>query len=171
MINIGKLIVAAASFVVLAACVKVGPPTAATAADETAIRAVETAWYKAYNGGDGEAVAALYAENAVLNAPGAPAVRGKSSIREYYVKDAAAFAKSGHTDVDGPKSDVGVSGDLAWQWGTYQNNDKSGAAVDAGKYLTVFQRRDEKWMIIRDTWNSDTAPAAAAALASAVPAE
>jgi len=43
--------------------------------------------------------------------------------------------------------------------------------VDAGKYLTVFQRRDEKWMIIRDTWNSDTAPAAAAALASAVPAK
>lgn len=61
--------------------------------------------------------------------------------------------------------------DLTWQWGTYQNNDKSGAAVDAGKYLTVFQRRDEKWMIIRDTWNSDTAPAAAAALASAVPAK
>jgi hypothetical protein len=35
--------------------------------------------------------------------------------------------------------------------------------VDAGKYITVFQRKDGKWVIIRDTWNSDGAPAAPAA--------
>jgi hypothetical protein len=32
--------------------------------------------------------------------------------------------------------------------------------VDVGKTLTVFQRKAGKWMIIRDTWNSDTATAA-----------
>jgi ketosteroid isomerase-like protein len=40
------------------------------------IRAVNIAWFKAYNSGDGAAVAALYAEDAVLSAPGAPAARG-----------------------------------------------------------------------------------------------
>ena len=116
------------------------------------------------------AVAALYAEDAVLSAPGAPAARGKASISEYYVKDLAASAAAGLTNEDGPTSDVGASGDLAWQWGTYKVTDKSGAAVDAGKYTTVFQRKDGKWMIIRDTWNSDAAPAApAAAPASAAP--
>ena len=162
MINLRKLVVLAASLAALAACAKTAPPAADTAADETAIRAVNTAWFKAFNAGDGVAVAALYAEDAVLSAPGAPAARGKASISEYYVKDLAASAAAGLTDEDGPTSDVGASGDLAWQWGTYKVTDKSGAAVDAGKYTTVFQRKDGKWMIIRDTWNSDAAPAAAA---------
>jgi uncharacterized protein (TIGR02246 family) len=168
--NLGKLVVIAASFAALAACAKATPPAPDTAADETAVRAINTAWFKAYKAGDGAAVAALYAEDAVLSAPGAPASRGKASIREYYVKAVAEFAAAGLAEADGPTSDVGASGDLAWQWGTYIVTDKSGAGVEAGKYTTVFQRKDGKWMIIRDTWNSDAAPAApAAAPASAAP--
>ena len=162
MINLRKLVVLAASVAALAACSKTAPPAADTAADQTAVRAVNTAWFKAFNAGDGAAIAALYAEDAVLSAPGAPAARGKASISEYYVKDLAASAAAGLTNEDGPTSDVGASGDLAWQWGTYKVTDKSGAAVDAGKYTTVFERKGGKWMIIRDTWNSDAAPAAAA---------
>jgi uncharacterized protein (TIGR02246 family) len=161
MINLHKLVVLAATFAALAACAKTAPPD--TAADEAAARAVNVAWYKAYNAGDGAAVAALYAEDAVLNAPGAPAARGKASISEFYLKNAAESAAAGFALVDDPSSDAGVSGDLAWQSGTFKINDKSGAAVDAGKYITVFQRKDGKWMIIRDTWNSDAAPASAAA--------
>jgi uncharacterized protein (TIGR02246 family) len=168
--NFRRLVVLAASFFALAACAKTAPPAPNMAADETAARAVNIAWYKAYNAGDGAAVAALYAEDAVLNAPGAPAARGMASIREYYLNGAAASAAAGLALVDDPTSDVGVSGDLAWQSGTFKITDKSGAAVDAGKYITVFQRKDGKWMIIRDTWNSDAASAApAAAPASAAP--
>ena len=165
--NFTRLIVLAVSFFMLAACAKTAPPTTATAGEEAAIRAVNVAWNKAYNAGDGAAVAALYAEDAVLNAPGAPMVRGKASITEYYVKDAAGFATTGFTVADDPVGDVGQSGDLAWQSGTYKNTDKSGATVDSGKFLTVFQRKDGKWMIIRDTWNSDTAPATHVATAPA----
>jgi uncharacterized protein (TIGR02246 family) len=161
LINLRKLVVLAASLAALVACAKTAAPD--TAADETAARAVNIAWYKAYNAGDGAAVAALYAEDAVLNAPGAPAARGKASISEYYVKGVAASAAAGLALVDGPTSDFGVSGDLAWQSGTFKITDKSGAAMDAGKYITVFQRKDGKWMIIRDTWNADGAPAAPAA--------
>jgi uncharacterized protein (TIGR02246 family) len=160
MINLSKLVVLAATFAALAACAKTAPPD--TAADEAAARAVNVAWYKAYNAGDGAAVAALYAEDAVLNAPGAPAARGKASISEFYLKNAAESAAAGFALVDDPSSDAGVSGDLAWQSGTFKITDKSGAAVDAGKYITVFQRKDGKWMILRDTWNSDAAPASAA---------
>jgi uncharacterized protein (TIGR02246 family) len=167
MINLRKLVVLAASLAALAACDKTVPPAADTAADKSAIRAVETASIKAYDAGDAAALAALYAEDAVLNAPGAPAARGRAAISEYYVKDAAAFAAAGLTEAIGPMSDVGVSGDLAWQWGTYTITDKSDAVVDAGKYLMVFQRKDGKWMIIRDTWNSDAAPSEPAAAPSA----
>ena len=171
MIDLRKLAVIAASLVALVACAKTAAPD--SAADETAVKAVNVAWFKAYNAGDGAAVAALYAEDAVLSAPGVPAARGKDSIREFYVKDAGEFAAAGLTNLDGPTSDVGASGDLAWQWGTFKVTDKSGAAVSAGKYTTVFQRKDGKWMIIRDTWNSDAPPgppaAPTAAPASAAP--
>jgi uncharacterized protein (TIGR02246 family) len=159
MINFSTLMVLAASLAALAASAKTAPPPD-TAVDEAAVRAVNIAWYKAYNAADGAAVAALYAGNAVLSAPGAAAARGNAAIRQFYVKDVATFAAAGLANVDGPTSDVGVSGDLAWQWGTYKVTNKSGATVDAGKYLTVFHRKAGKWMIIRDTWNSDTSPAA-----------
>jgi hypothetical protein len=60
---------------------------------------------------------------------------------------------------------VGVSGDLAYEAGTFSVVDGSGKAVDTGKYLGVFLKKDGKWRYIRDTWNSDHAPAAASAAA------
>jgi uncharacterized protein (TIGR02246 family) len=165
MSKLKQLVILAASLLALAACAKTPAPD--TAADADAIRAVNIAWNKGYNAGDGAGVAALYAEDAVLMAPGAPSARGKASISEYYAKDAPAFAAAGLTVADAPTSDVAQSGDLAWQSGTYTNTDKSGTTVDAGKFLTVFQRKDGKWMIIRDTWNSDAARAAETASAAA----
>ena len=154
--NLRRLIVLAASLAALAACTKSMAPSAAdTAADKAAIDAIEDAYYKGYNAGDGAAVATLYAEDAVLNAPGLPALRGKGAISEFFVKDAADFTSAGHSEADGATSEFGGSGDLAWRWGTYKIIDKSAATVDVGKYITVFQRNNGKWMIIRDTWNSD----------------
>jgi len=48
-----------------------------------------------------------------------------------------------------------VSGDLGWEWGTFTVTNKSGATVDKGKYVTVCAKKDGKWLIIRDIWNSD----------------
>lgn len=125
------------------------------AADEATIRAVNPAWFKAYNAGDANSIVALYTEDAVVNAPGAPAARGHIAIREFFVKDVAASAAAGTTLHAGPATDVGVSGDLGWEWGTFTVTDKSGATVDTGKYVTVLGRKDGKWLIIRDIWNSD----------------
>jgi uncharacterized protein (TIGR02246 family) len=168
MSKLKQLLILAATLLALVACAKTPAPDTAVA-DADAIRAVNVAWNKAYNAGDGAGIAALYTEDAVLMAPGAPLVRGKASISEYYAKDAAAFAAAGLTVADAPTSDVAQSGDLAWQSGTYMTTDKSGATVEAGKFLTVFQRKDGKWMIIRDTWNSDAARSAETASAAAPP--
>jgi len=163
MATLKALMVLAVSLAVLDGCAKsMAPGAADSAADRAAIDAVEAAWYKGYNSGDAAAVTAVYAEDAVLNVPGIPALRGKASIGEFYTKDAATFAGAGHSEAD-TASEVGVSGDLAWRWGTYKIIDKSGATVDTGKYLTVFQRKDGQWRIFRDTWNSDTAAGQAAA--------
>ena len=52
------------------------------------------------------------------------------------------------------------SGDLGFQWMTYRICDLSGAVVDVGKLLTLFQRKNGKWMIVGDTWNSNVAASA-----------
>ena len=130
-------------------------PAPASAADKEAVRAVNDSWFKAYNARDVDAISALYADDAVVSAPGMPSARGAAAIKEAFRKDIAAATKGGIANSAGTSDEVGVSGDLAWEWNTYQATDKSGKVVERGKYVTVFERRNGKWVIIRDIWNSD----------------
>ncbi|MFV8818546.1 YybH family protein [Haliea sp. E17] len=133
-----------------------GQAMADSAADSAALRAVDESWMSAYNSGDADALANLYAEDAVLMPPGVAPVQGRAAIRAYYAKDTAASMSAGmsmHLDAE-PTG--GVSGDLGWQSGYYRATDSSGAVVDTGKYLSVSVKKDGKWLYIRDTWNSDS---------------
>jgi len=127
-------------------------------ADETAIRAQTASWEKAYNGGDAKGVAALYAEDALLLPPGASGVSGRAAILEFFTKDIAGSKAAGAIFVVNPKTDVGVSGNMGWESGTYKVSVK-GAVVETGKFLSVSRKKDGKWLYIRDTWNADAPPA------------
>lgn len=164
-----NLAIVAVSLAAVMGCVKSAAPVTDTAADEAAIRAINPTWFKAFNAGDADGVAALYAEDAVLNIPGAPAARGRTAIREASATDIAAAA--GLTNNAGSSPEFGVSGDLGWEWNTFTVTDASGATVDSGKYVTVYGKKDGKWMIIRDIWNSDMPPATAAAVPAEEPAK
>jgi uncharacterized protein (TIGR02246 family) len=131
---------------------------ASASADETAIRAQSTSWERAYNGGDAKAVAAQYAEDALLLPPGAPGVRGRASILEFFTQDIAGSKAAGAVFIVNPKTDVGVSGNMGWESGTYKVTVK-GAVVETGKFLSVSHKKDGKWHYIRDTWNADEPPA------------
>lgn len=126
-----------------------------------AIQAVDQAWLKAYNSGDVGTIASLYDEHAVLLPPGAPGVKGRAAIRDFFAKDTAESAKAGVVFSLGPNPTGGVSGDMGWQSGTYEIKDKSGTVVDTGKYLSVSVKNGDKWLYVRDTWNSDGPPAPA----------
>ena len=160
MIALGKVVSLFAGLLLLAGYTAAAF-AAETSKDEAAIRAINPAWVKAYNAGDAKAISGLYAEQAVLLPPGAPAAKGNAAIQAYLAKDMAESAKAGFTFSLDAKTDVGTSGDLGWESGTYAVKAKSGAPVEIGKYLTVYKKSDGKWLIIRDTWNSD-APAAPA---------
>ena len=131
---------------------------AAPGADETAIRAQTTNWAKAYNGGDAKAVAALYADDAILQPPGAPSAKGRAAILDYFTKDIAGTKAAGAVFNVNAKTDVGVSGNTGWESGTYTATIK-GAVVESGKFLSVSQKKNGKWLYIRDTWNADAPPA------------
>jgi uncharacterized protein (TIGR02246 family) len=140
---------------------------AAASADETAIRAQTAGWEKAYNGGDAKAVAAQYAEDALLLPPGASVVSGRAAILAFFTKDIADTKAAGAVFVVNPKTDVGVAGNMGWESGTYKVTVK-GAVVETGKFLSVSRKKGGKWLYIRDTWNADSPPAPPAPIAPAV---
>lgn len=62
-------------------------------ADESAFRTINNSWFKAYNAGDVDGIVALYADDAVVSAPGVPAARGQAAIRKLLTKDIAGPGK------------------------------------------------------------------------------
>lgn len=131
------------------------------AAAEEMIRASAPSWAAHFNAGDADALAAMYWQDAVLQPPGAPSATGSEAIRAHLAADIAAMKSAGLTMNIPAAGDVHVSGNLAFEAGNYSVSDASGATVDTGKYLGVFQKRDGQWLYIRDTWNSDGPPAPA----------
>ena len=165
----GKLVVVGGmTLAALVACAKPAP-VVDVAADEAVVRTINPAWFKAYAAGDAAAIAALYADDAVVSAPGSAAWRGRTAIQEAFAKDIAGSVAAGISFNSGTSPEFGVSGDVAWEWNTFHLTDKAGATVDTGKYVTVYARRNGKWQIVRDIWNSDTPPAAAAPAETAAP--
>ena len=129
------------------------------AADEAVIRASAPAWAAAFNAMDADALAGMYWEDALLFPPNVPAVAGGDPLCEYFAAETPAFREAGLTMNIPEAGAVHVAGDLAYEAGTYSITDASGATIDTGKYIGVFQKRDGVWRYIRDTWNSDLAPA------------
>jgi ketosteroid isomerase-like protein len=103
-------------------------------------------------------VAALYAEDALLLPPGAPGVSGRAAILEFFTTDIAGSRVAGAVIALNPKTDVGVSGNMGWESGTYKVTVK-GAVVETGKFLSVSRKKNGKWLYLRDTWNADAPPA------------
>jgi len=131
-----------------------GSVPADTAGDEAALKEITQTWFKSYNAGDADTIAALYAEDAVLMAPHVPVARGRAAIREFIAKDSAGAKSAGMKLMSGPET-VGVNGDWGWNSGAYTVQDGSGKTVDSGSYLSVSHKANGKWLYIRDTWNSD----------------
>jgi uncharacterized protein (TIGR02246 family) len=159
MVRFSRLTWPAAGLILLAGAAQASPP--ATGADAAAIRAQTTSWAAAYNGGDPKGVAAQYAEDALLLPPGAPGVRGRAAILAFFTKDIAESKAAGAVFVIDPKTEVGVSGNTGWESGTFKVVIK-GTVVETGKFLSVSRKKNGTWSYIRDTWNTDSAPAAPA---------
>lgn len=130
-----------------------------TAADQARLQADALTWFDHYAKADGEAMGNLYAEDALLMPPGAPAVTGRAAIKTFLGEDAAKTKAAGLSLKNASVTGSGVDGDTGWISGTYTVVDASGATIDSGNYLSVHRRVNGAWPYIRDTWNSDRPPA------------
>ena len=118
--------------IVAAVVASVESSAADSAKEMAALQAVDQDWVRAYNSGNGDAVASLYDEHAVLLPPGAPAVNGRAAIKAFFSKDAAESQKAGVTFSLGARPTGGVSGDMGWQSGTFAVKDKAGKVLETG---------------------------------------
>ncbi len=130
-------------------------PSALTDADIAAIRAGNASYETAVKAKDWAALAALYAQDAVILPPNQPAVEGRANIQAYF----AAFPPMSAFAV--PIVEIDGRGDLAFVHGTYSltvSPEGAPPVTDTGKWLEIRRKQtDGSWLIYRDIWNSDMA--------------
>jgi len=151
-----------ATLITFGACAPAAPPPVDTSADEAAMQAATKTWGEAFNAGEVDRIVALYAEDAVVMPPNAPAVSGSAAIREFMAAFVAE-AKAGGLMMGLGETGGGVSGDLGWHSGTYAVTNAAGVAVETGKWVETWRRAGGEWRMIRDIWNTDAAPTPPAA--------
>jgi len=122
------------------------------AADEEAIRAADLAWSKAAGDKDAAKFASFYGENAVLMAPGMPAVKGRDAIQQAFVglvqdpNFALSFAPT--------KIVVAKGGDMAYEIGDFQmttSGKKKKPETLKATYVVVWGKQmDGSWKAVLD---------------------
>ena len=150
-------ILAAALLLALAA------PAVAPAAEDVrkTIEAAGKQFVAEFLKGDAAALAGHYAEDAMVLPPNSDFVKGRAAIQAFW----QSFIDGGYKHFALATLEVGASGDLAYEVGTYEVGMTPGAAEDRGKFLVVWKKAGGKWWIHRDTFSSNmpAAPAAPAA--------
>jgi uncharacterized protein (TIGR02246 family) len=118
------------------------------------IAAANSEQVAAFNSKDVNRMTANYAPDAVILPQHGDAVTGRENIESFFkeMSESMSDFQFGSTKVD-------VSGDLAYEYGSYTG--KFGGVDDRGKYLTVWKRQpDGKWKIEADIFNTSMPPQA-----------
>src|SRR5687768_7430544 len=130
------VVLAVAAAIAISACAPAPPAAVDTSAEEATLKGITSMWFDAYNAGDVDRMAALYADDAVLMPPHAPVARGRDAIRSYLRSDLAAAKAAGIQLVPG-NATAGVADDIGWESGSYSVVDSASKALDTGSYLSV----------------------------------
>jgi uncharacterized protein (TIGR02246 family) len=138
-------------------------PPDTRAADEKAIRDMETAWVAEFAAKDIDKIVAHYADDGTLLLSNAPTMSGKDAIRAgmKMAIDDPNFA----LDLKTVKVYVSKD-DLAYSQGTYSykgtDSKTKKVIAETGRYVEVYKKQaDGSWKVVEDI-NSPEAPAAPA---------
>ncbi len=149
---------------IAAGCNVPGKDTAATAeatrpdraAVKAEIQAIETEWAKAATDKDINKLMSFYADDAIEMSDDEPMQVGKAAIQQAVAKSMAT-RKPG-TTVSYETMDVYGEGNIVTEVGKTTTKDAAGKVVSSGKYVGVFEKRDGKYVCIRDINNDDQPP-------------
>lgn len=124
-----------------------GPVSAQSAA---AIQKLNNAWSSAFNRGDAAQVAAMYTEDAYVLPAGHDMVKGRAAIEAFWKEQIQQIGNAKLTALDvmplGPRA--------AREIGLFAFETKAQPPQPvAGKYVVVWRRIGNKWLLATDIWN------------------
>jgi uncharacterized protein (TIGR02246 family) len=120
------------------------------------IQAMEDAYAAAEKAKDADKVAVYYSDDAVSYSRNRMPEVGKAAIKESMAKRLAADT-TGNTNVY-KVVDLFGEGDMLVEIGSWTEMSPAGAEVNKGHYMSYFQKRDGKYVCVRDM-NVTSSPA------------
>lgn len=147
------LLTALIALVVVTGCNPTPPP-----ADSSIITSRSEAWEAALNTADLDALVAFYTSDARVMAPNRKMASGSAAVRAEFADMIDAGLSGDLTSIEAM-----VSGDIAYNVGTYvlRAGDEQ---ADVGKFIETWRRGDDgQWRISNDIYNSDMPVAVAEA--------
>lgn len=120
---------------------------------KTEIQALETAWAAADNARDVQALLAFYADDAASLSNNAPMVVGKAALQKDIEANFAKKAKGATSIYE--VLDVFGNENTVTEVGKSTVKDASGKVISTGKYMAIWEKRDGKYLCVRDIYNDD----------------
>jgi uncharacterized protein (TIGR02246 family) len=108
-------------------------------------------WEQAFNSGDAEAVAAMYAEDGTR----LPYQAAPLSGREAIITNIEETRAQGIVKVDLELVASESQGSIGWAHGTYVLMTADGAKTQEGKWMNVSKKVGGEWLIQADIWNTN----------------
>ena len=117
------------------------------------IQAKEDEFASVFNSGETKNIG-YYADDAISFSQNKPALVGKAAIVEYYKANLDSLSQN---KISFTTNEVFVQNDgsLVVEIGYYKLVDPAGTLVNSGNYISIFEKRDGKYVCIRDMSTSD----------------
>ena len=122
-----------------------------TESDIQYIKELNTSAQDGWNRGDREPYVSRYATNAIYMPPNTETVVGKDAIRTFANALPEVKVKFNTEEITG-------SADYAYVRGAYTVTNPIDSLLDKGKFLSVWIKTDDKWIVTNDIFNSDMPP-------------
>ena len=153
----GMLLAALALAVV--ACTPKKEETAAAPAPDAAkikaeIQAMEDAFAASYNAGKTEGIA-YYADDATSFSQNKPPLVGKAAIDAYMKEDVKTLPKGAKLAFEAVDVYPSNDGNQVVEVGSFKMTDSTNTVKASGHYISLFEKRDGKYVCIRDMGASD----------------
>lgn len=118
------------------------------------IQAVENAFAEAYNNRHIDRIN-YYAEDAISFSNGKMPLEGKKAIHESMKIELATFPKGAKIAFETQEIHPSNDGNIVVEIGGYKVTDSADVKITSGHFISLFEKKDGKYICTRDMGNSD----------------
>jgi ketosteroid isomerase-like protein len=118
------------------------------------IQAIENRLADVYNSGNADSLA-YYADDAVSYFNNQLPIVGKEAIHQFIVEELENFPDGAKLSYESKEVHISSDGNQVLEIGAYKVVDSTGTKLRSGRYFSLFEKRNGKYVCIRDMGNSD----------------